>query len=58
MQGGGGEVVLPVLRAPDNAADAVPPEQIPYNLKDFSNIRKFGIEAITPKNFLKKIEEV
>ena len=28
MQGGGGEVVLPVLRAPDNAADAVPTEQI------------------------------
>ncbi len=29
MQGGGGEVVLPVLRVPDNAADAVPSEQIP-----------------------------
>ncbi len=29
MQGRGGEGVLPVLRAPDNAADAVPPEQIP-----------------------------
>ncbi len=28
MQGGEGEGVLPVLRAPDNAADAVPPEQI------------------------------
>ncbi len=31
---------------------------ITYNLKDFSNIRKFGIEAITPKKFLAKIEEV
>ncbi len=31
---------------------------ITYNLKDFSNIRKFGIEAITPKNFLEKIMEV
>ncbi len=28
MQGGGGEGVLPVLRVPDNAADAVPCEQI------------------------------
>ena len=31
---------------------------ITYNLKDFSNIRKFGIEAIIPKNFLEKIMEV
>ena len=29
MQGGGGEFVLPVLRVPDNAADAVSSEQIP-----------------------------
>lgn len=29
---------------------------ITYNLKDFSNIQKFGIEAITPKNFLSTIE--
>ena len=28
MQGGGGEGVLPVLRVPDNAADAAPCEQI------------------------------
>ncbi len=28
VQGGGGEGVLPVLRVPDNAADAVPCEQI------------------------------
>ncbi len=28
MQGGGGEGVLLVLRAPDNAADTVLPEQI------------------------------
>ena len=31
---------------------------ITYNLKDFSNIQKFGIEAITPKRFLQIIEEV
>ena len=31
---------------------------ITYNLKDFSNIQKFGIEAITPKKFLQIIEEV
>ena len=30
---------------------------VTYNLKDFSNIQQFGIEAITPKNFLQKIEE-
>lgn len=28
---------------------------ITYNLKDFKNIEKFGIEAITPKIFLQKI---
>ncbi len=31
---------------------------ITYNLKDFSNIQQFGIEAITPKDFLQMIEEV
>ncbi len=31
---------------------------VTYNLKDFSNINKFGIEAITPKQFLKIIGEV
>ncbi len=31
MPGGGGEGVLPVLRAPDNAADAVYCEQIPLD---------------------------
>lgn len=31
---------------------------ITYNLKDFSNIRKLGIEAITPGYFLEKIKEV
>lgn len=31
---------------------------ITYNLKDFSNIQKFGIEAIIPKKFLQIIEEV
>ena len=31
---------------------------ITYNLKDFSNIQKFGIEATTPKKFLEKIGEV
>ena len=31
---------------------------ITYNQKDFSNIKQFGIEAITPKNFLQRIEEV
>ena len=30
---------------------------VTYNLKDSSNIQQFGIEAITPKNFLQKIEE-
>ncbi len=30
---------------------------ITYNLKDFTNIQKFGIEAITPKRFLQIIEE-
>ena len=30
---------------------------ITYNLKDFSNIHKFGIEAITPKQFLAIIRE-
>ncbi len=33
MQGGGCEGVLPVLRAPDNAADAVPREQIQNTMK-------------------------
>lgn len=28
---------------------------ITYNLKDFKNIEKFGLEAITPKIFLQKI---
>ena len=28
---------------------------ITYNLKDFSNIDKFGLEAITPKVFLQQI---
>ena len=28
---------------------------VTYNLKDFSNIEKFGIEAVTPKKFLKKL---
>ena len=31
---------------------------ITYNLKDFSNIQKFGIRAVTPGEFLKIIEEV
>ena len=31
---------------------------ITYNLKDFSNIQKFGIKAITPKDFLHRIKEV
>jgi len=31
---------------------------ITYNLKDFLNIQQFGIEAITPKDFLQIIEEV
>lgn len=31
---------------------------ITYNLKDFSNIQKFGIKAITPKRFLEIIKEV
>ena len=31
---------------------------ITYNIKDFSNIQKFGIEAITPKKFLKILKEV
>jgi len=31
---------------------------ITYNLKDFSNIQKFGIEAITPGRFLKILKEV
>ncbi len=31
---------------------------VTYNLKDFSNIQQFGIEAITPKSFLQKIEEI
>jgi len=30
---------------------------ITYNLKDFSNIHKFGIEALTPKQFLSIIRE-
>ena len=42
MQGGGGEVVLPVLRAPDNEADAVSPEQIQKN-----KFLKRSIQAIT-----------
>ena len=28
---------------------------ITYNIKDFKNIDKFGLEAITPKSFLQKI---
>ena len=28
---------------------------VTYNLKDFKNIEKFGLEAITPKIFLQKI---
>ncbi len=28
---------------------------VTYNLKDFSNIEKFGIEAVTPKKFLRKL---
>ena len=31
---------------------------VTYKLKDFSNIQQFGIEAITPKSFLQKIEEI
>lgn len=31
---------------------------ITYNLRDFSNIQKFGIKAITPKRFLEIIKEV
>ena len=31
---------------------------VTYNLKDFSNIQKFGIEAITPGRFLKILNEV
>ena len=31
---------------------------ITYNLKDFSNIQQFGIEAIIPKDFLQRIKEV
>ena len=31
---------------------------ITYNLKDFSNIGKFGIEVIIPRDFLEKLEEV
>jgi len=30
---------------------------ITYNLKDFKNIRSFGIEAIPPKRFLEILEE-
>jgi putative PIN family toxin of toxin-antitoxin system len=28
---------------------------VTYNLKDFENINKFGLKAITPKTFLKEI---
>jgi len=28
---------------------------VTYNLNDFKNIGKFGLEAITPKTFLKEI---
>ena len=31
---------------------------ITYNLKDFSNIQKFGIEAVTPGRFLQLLKEV
>lgn len=31
---------------------------VTYNLKDFSNIQKFGIEAITPGKFLQILKEV
>ena len=31
---------------------------VTYNLKDFANIQKFGIEAVTPGKFLKIIREV
>jgi predicted nucleic acid-binding protein len=31
---------------------------VTYNFKDFSNIQKFGIEAITPGKFLKILTEV
>lgn len=31
---------------------------ITYNLRDFSNIQKFGIKAITPKRFFEIIKEV
>ncbi len=31
---------------------------ITYNLKDFANIQNFGIEAVTPKEFLSIINEV
>jgi putative PIN family toxin of toxin-antitoxin system len=31
---------------------------ITYNLKDFKNIQSFGIEAITPKEFLSILEKV
>lgn len=31
---------------------------ITYNLKNFSNIQKFGIEAISSKKLLQIIEEV
>jgi hypothetical protein len=30
---------------------------VTYNLKDFKNIRSFGIEAIPPKKFLEILEE-
>ncbi len=65
MQGGGGEGVLPVLRAPDNAADAVPPEQIQkfketacYNgnssFTDFQQIRqtlKVSYRSVLPVQY-------
>jgi len=31
---------------------------ITYNIKDFANIQKFGIEAVTPGKFLRILKEV
>jgi len=31
---------------------------VTYNLKDFSNIKKFNVEAITPQQLLRKIGEI
>ncbi len=31
---------------------------VTYNLKDFKGVEQFGIEAITPKEFLQRIVEL